>query len=317
MGGRCLCTHLTFVVIPLIITHMNTQTAPGGSANLARLLEIWTASLRSRSPNTARSYHHCVRRFLDELTGELREEDVATYLDSLADLAPASRAHHVSAVRSFLKFAQGQGAIERSPVDLLVRPRVSVTSLNRYLDEDELRKLVAAARKLGPRHFAAVLLLAGTGIRVGEASTARWRDLFRDPQGRLGLRVVGKGGKERVVKIRDDVFAALIALHGTDKLDARDDHPVLPSTRAGGTVGYSQQGLWNLVAQAVEQAGIDKPASPHWLRHTHATLAAHGGASSFEIRDALGHSRLETSQRYVHAARGLEKTTVDALPAFE
>lgn len=292
---------------------MTTQKEPSGRAKLARLLEIWSASLRSRSTNTARSYHHCVSRFLEEVDGELTEEDVAGYLDSLQELAPASRAHHVSAVRSFLKFAQGQGAIERSPVDLLVRPRVTVTSLNRYLDIDEIRRLVAAARTLGPRHYAVVMLLVGTGVRVGEASGATWRDLFRDPDGRLGLRVLGKGGKERVVKIRDDVFAAVAALHGSEQLNQRDQTALLPSSRGG---GYSQQGLWKLVNEAVDAAGIDKPASPHWLRHTHATLAAHGGASAFEIRDALGHSRLETSQRYVHAARGLEHTPVDSLPAF-
>jgi len=292
---------------------MGNLQAVNESANLARLLEIWASGLRSRSPHTARSYHHAVRRFLDRLGEKLIEEDVAEYLDSLGDLAPASRAHHISAVRSFLKFAQGQGAIDRSPVDLLVRPRVTVTSLQRYLDEGELKQLVAAAKKLSPRHHAVVMLLAGTGIRVGEASGASWRDLFRDPDGRLGLRVLGKASKERVVKIRDDVFQALAALHGADKLDARDTRPLLPSSP---TRSYSQQGLWKLISEAVVVAGIDKPASPHWLRHTHATLAAHGGASAFEVRDALGHARLETSQRYVAAARGLEKTTVDSLPAF-
>jgi site-specific recombinase XerD len=216
----------------------------------------------------------------------------------LKALAASSRAHHVSAVRSFLRFCREQGALDRAPSDLLVRPRVAVASFNRYLDLDELRRLVAAARELSPRHFAAVMLMAGTGLRVAEAAAAEWRDLSHDPEGRLGLRVVGKGSKERVVKVRDDVFSALVALHGNDALDA--SLSLLVNSRG---TAYSTRGLHKLVIQASWKAGIDKPVSPHWLRHSHATLAAVGGASGFTVQVSLGHSRLETSQRYVHWAR--------------
>ncbi len=147
---------------------------------------------------------------------------------------------------------------------------------------------------------------------MSELVNAERRDLFEDPEGRLGLRVVGKGGKERVVRIRDDLFSVLSALRGSDALDARDRSPLLPSSRG---TAYSTRGLHKLVSQATEQGGVHKPVSPHWLRHTHATLAASGGASAVVIQASLGHSRLETSQRYIHWARGLEETTVDSLPA--
>lgn len=284
-------------------------------SELASLLGPWLATLRMRSAHTARSYKHAVDGFLAALPdgGELSTELVGPYLDSLGALAPASRAHHVSAVKSFLRFAQRQGAIAESLLDMLVRPRVTVMSFNRYLDEDELRRLVQASHELGPRHFGAVMLLAGTGVRVGEAVGACWRDLFRDPEGRLGLRVVGKGSKERVVRVRDDVFAALAELHGSAELDGRDTTPVLPDSRG---TAYTTRGLHKLITQATAAAQIAKPVSPHWLRHSHATLAALGGASAFAIQSSLGHARLETSQRYVHWAKGLAETTVDSLPAF-
>lgn len=281
---------------------------------LRPLLRPWLTLLRVRSEHTARSYEWCVTRFLDELgdESEITPEVVAGYMESLDGLASASVAHHVSAVRSFLKFAQRQGVIERSPVDLLVRPRVQVVSFSRYLELEEMRALVAAARELGPRHYACVMLLLGTGIRVGEASKAVWRDLFRDPGGRLGLRVVfAKGGKQRVVKLRADVFDALAELHGGGQLDARDATPLLP-TLAGSA--YTTRGLFWLFESAVKRAGLSKSASPHWARHSHASHSAYGGASAFEIREALGHARLETSQSYVTWARGLERTTVDSLP---
>jgi integrase/recombinase XerD len=302
---------------------MSTTDVITSKSELQTLLQPWVATLRQRSANTARSYEQAVSNFLDQLPdkGPIGPEQIAAYLDSLSGLAPATRAHHISAVKSYLRFGQRQGAVATSILDYLVRPRVTVTSFNRYLTLEELVRLIAAARELGPRAYAAVMLMAGTGVRVEEAATTVWRDLFRDPQGRLGLRVLGKGSKERVVAIREeDVFAALVALHGSDKLDARDTTPLLPS-RLGRA--YTTRGLRKLIVTAGELAKLDKHVSPHWLRHTHGTLAAlgpngdgRGGASAFAIQASLGHARLETSQRYVHWARGLEETSVSSLPSF-
>lgn len=288
--------------------------ADATGATLSPLLEPWTRSLAGRSKHTARSYEACVSRFLEAVGDEpLGPQSLGRYLADLdaAGLAPASRAHHVSAVRSFLRFAQRQGLIDPGPLDLLVRPRVAITSMNRYLDEGELRRLLAAARELGPRHEAVCALLALTGLRITEAADAEWRHLFRDPDGRLGLLVVGKGGKERVVKVADPLFVILAARHGADHLDARDRSPLLVDARGS---AYTSNGLWRLVRAAVDAAGIDKPASPHWLRHSFATLAARGGASAYTVQASLGHARLETAQRYIHWARGLADQAVDHLP---
>jgi integrase/recombinase XerD len=274
--------------------------------------DAWIAGLESRSINTARSYRQAVERFLEHLAGgEFSNETVAGYMRSLNDLAPASRAHHISAVRSFLKWARYQGILDERPEHLLRRPRVTVTSYGRYLNLHELQALVDAAADLSPRHHAAVLTLAMTGLRVSELVQAEWRDLFEDPEGRIGLRVLGKGDKERVIRIREDLLEVLSELHGSPDFDATDRAPLLPSSRAS---AYSARGIHKLIAQVTEAAGIKKPVSPHWLRHTHATLAAAGGAPAVVIQASLGHARLETSQRYIHWARGLEETTVDSLP---
>ncbi len=115
------------------------------------------------------------------------------------------------------------------------------------------------------------------------------------------------------MRVRDDLFAALSELRGSSQLDATDKSPLLPS-RDG--TAYSTRGVHKLIAQATEASSVTKPVSPHWLRHTHATLAASGGASAVVIQASLGHAHLETSQRYIHWARGLEETTVDSLPAI-
>src|SRR5262249_33966129 len=150
------------------------------------------------SENTARKYESAVVRFLDEIGDrELQPDVLVEYTQSLHDLAPSSQAAHISAARSFLRVAQSQGLIPRSPVEWLRRPKVQVSPYGKWLDLDELSRLAAAARQLGPTYVALLALLWTTGLRVSEAAGARWCDLYADTEGRIGLRVMhAKGGKE-------------------------------------------------------------------------------------------------------------------------
>lgn len=289
-------------------------------AQLEPLLRPWVTALRQRSEATARGYETAIRQFLEVLGDrELDPAAVSDYLDSLEPLAPASRGSRISAVRSFLRVAQDAGVVSRSARDFLIRPSVAVTSYNRYLDLDELRELIAAASQLGSKHRAVVLALWTTGLRRSELAGAQWRDVYRDPNGLTGLRVVGKGGMERVVLIHPDVLEALATIRvgahpGSDELDAADRSALIPSPRGDGTRGYSDWGIWSLFRAAVKKAGLTKDASCHWARHSYGTWCAHGGASPYQLRFAMGHSSIETSVRYVHAARGLlDAPTVPAL----
>jgi integrase/recombinase XerD len=278
--------------------------------------EAFIESLRTRSQHTARSYGHCIRRFLTMVgkpLSELSVADAAGYLASIDGLSPASKAHHISAVRSFLRFLQGQGIIPTTPLDVLRRPRVAITSMTRYLTQEEAETLLVGAAKVSRQCHLACAVMLLTGVRVAELAQAQWRHLFRDPEGRLGLLVVGKGGKERVVKVRDDLFRLLCEersqLSLPTDLDARDTSALVPNTRGR---PYHTRTLHKLVARAAEKAGLQKVVSPHWLRHSFATLAALGGAPAFQLQQDLGHARLETSQRYVHWATGLRDSAVDA-----
>jgi integrase/recombinase XerD len=278
------------------------------------------ASLQARSPHTARSYRQAVERFLahvDKPVEKLTVQDALAYVGKLSQdaLSRASVAHHISAVRSFLRHCQGLGLIRQTPLDALKRPRVAITSMNRYLDTAEAQKLLVGARQVSPQAHAAVALLLGTGLRVSELAAAQWRHLFRDPQGNLGLLVVGKGGKERVVAIRDDVWRVLVAERQrrglTAELSARDTSPLVADAR--GTPATTMT-IWRWVRASAQAAGLDKPLSPHWLRHTFGTLAALGGAGAFAIADAMGHAQITTRQRYVHWAKGLADSAAHQLP---
>src|SRR5437870_3172804 len=126
-------------------------------------------SLRVRSEHTARSYAFCIDRFLkavDKPVPEVTITDAARYLGTLDGLSPASKAHHISAVRSFLKFLQSQGVIPTTPLDLLRRPRVAITSMTRYVTAAEAEKLLAAAAGVSGQCYLAVTAMLLTGLRV-------------------------------------------------------------------------------------------------------------------------------------------------------
>src|SRR6266487_565326 len=128
-------------------------------------------SLRVRSEHTGRSYAFCIDRFLkavDKPVAAVTITDAAHYLATLDGLSPASKAHHISAVRSFLKFLQSQGVIPTTPLDLLRRPRVAITSMTRYLTEEEAEKLLDAAADVSSPCYLAVTALLLTGMRVSE-----------------------------------------------------------------------------------------------------------------------------------------------------
>ena len=279
--------------------------------------EAFIESLKVRSEHTARSYGYCIGRFLKMVGKPLQDlnvVDAAGYLASLDGLSPASKAHHISAVRSFLKFLQGHGVIPTTPLDVLRRPRVAITSMTRYLPQEEAERLLAGARKVSRQCYLACAVMLLTGMRVSELAQAQWRHIFHDPEGRLGLLILGKGGKERVVKIRDDLFGVLCLERRRRRLptdlDGRDASPLVASR---GGRPYHTRTLHKLVARAADKAQLKKPVSPHWLRHSFATMAALGGAPAFQLQQDLGHSRLETSQRYIHWAVGLRESAVDKI----
>jgi integrase/recombinase XerD len=283
-------------------------------------VRAWVAGLRAGSPHTARSYQDAVERFLAYVGKPVEEvtvRDAMAYIGTLADngLARASVAHHISAVRSFLRHCQALGILPQSPLDALKRPRVAITSMNRYLTPEECQRLLPGARQVSQGAHTAVAILLGTGLRVAELAAAQWRHVFEDPQGNVGLLVAGKGGKERVVAIRDDLWRILVEERRRRSLPTElcaSDASPLVADRDG--TAPSTMTIWRWVRASAAVAGIDKPLSPHWLRHTFGTLTALGGANVFQIQQAMGHSAITTSQRYVHWARGLADSAAHRLP---
>ncbi len=186
-----------------------------------------------------------------------------------------------------------------------------------WLTQAEIRQLLRALPrqagnpKIAARNTAIIVLMVTCGLRRDEISAATWGDLGRQG-GHPVLRVHGKGEKMRVVKLPD------MAVEAIDNW--RPHHPLPEGNRAiftriwkGGTVTtnpITDRAVWIVVQQAAEAAELPK-VSPHDLRRSFARGAYEAGVSFELIRQALGHSNIATTERYVNSVLELDRAATD------
>lgn len=270
-----------------------TETAliPAGTTN-TQILAMW---LHGRPATTKRAYGADVARFLAFVGKGLDAitlADVQAFADTLADLAPASRARKLAAVKSLLAFAHRLGAT-RFDVGRAVRvPPVRNQLAERIMPESAVHRLLALTDD--PRNRAMLRLLYASGIRVSELCGLRWGDLQERDGGAGQMTVHGKGAKTRHVLLPAPVWDDLQALRG----DALDADPVFRS-RQGSPLSPSQ--VWRITKAAAQRAGLPAAVSPHWLRHAAASHSLDRGAPAHLVMATLGHSSLATTGRYAHA----------------
>jgi len=270
----------------------------------------WLAAERRAAPNTLKAYRADLAGFLGFLTRHLgMEPDGATLLalrpaDLRAFLAHraadgvshATRARELAAVRGMLRFLGRQAGVAPAALAGLRTPRARAP-VPRALGEGEAADIAAhggdTARTpvLAARDVALFTLLYGCGLRIGEALALDLRDA---PRAGTGLRVRGKGGKERIVPVLPVVEAAVAAwilLHPSPRPDA----PLFLGARGGRLdPAVAQKAL----REYRRLAGLPEHATPHALRHSFATHLLAAGADLRVIQDLLGHASLSTTQRY-------------------
>ncbi len=285
---------------------------------MKRLIERYLEHLqdeRGLSAHTLRAYHADLDRFLDFLAFDFLARDAAEIrpgdVDALAVrsfLAHLSRegvgrrtqARALSSVRGLLKFACREGLIAENPAASVRTPK-QPRKLPRHLRPGEIEELIEAAdggEPLELRDRAILELLYATGLRVGELVSLDWTDL--DLEGRV-LRVVGKGGKERMVPFgrmaADSLGAWLGAWDDLRKEGATDGEPVFLNQRG---TRLTDRSVRRILDRYTRDAAIAAGVHPHTLRHTFATHLLEGGADLRSIQELLGHSSLSTTQKYTH-----------------
>jgi integrase/recombinase XerC len=283
------------------------------TADAARVAFLaWMEQERHAPANTVEAYSRALAGFLGFLTkhlgGEpdlvalagLRAADVRGWLAALSNqgLVAASRAQHLSAVRSFFRYLARRHGLDITAVRLVATARAQ-PALPRALTVDQARDVtdhvdsVSDNPALQARDIAFFSLLYGSGLRIAEALGLNVRDATA-MRSSLTLTVIGKGSKTRIVPVLPAVRQAVDAWMAVHP-DRQPDSPLFLGARGAR--------LDPAVAQKVMRtyrrlAGLPEHATPHALRHSFATHLLASGSDLRSIQDLLGHASLSTTQRY-------------------
>jgi integrase/recombinase XerC len=294
---------------------------------------------RNASPHTVRAYESDISQFLvfvaserAALVSKLSPADVnptavRLYLAELGRRGDArsSMARKLSGLRTFLRYLRREGLLDSDPSGFAVAPRRDQT-LPAHLSEDEMTRLLempSTADPLGRRDRAILELFYASGLRLSELVGIDLEDV--NLASRL-VRVMGKGGKERMVPFNHSTEQALrLWLKDRSELRTKNQPPRPPrgerrsNSPRGSTrniearaslsdplfVNYrgtrlSGRSVHRLVLRYVSQCSTRFGISPHALRHSFATHLLQRGADLRAIQELLGHASISTTQRYTH-----------------
>ncbi len=268
---------------------------------------------RGLAGNTLSSYRRDLRRYLTYLTGrgvtdlaQVGEQHVSGFLMHLregdedhAPLSATSAGRTVVAVRGLHKFAVTDGWTRTDPA-AGVKPPAATKRLPKALPVADVERILDAAGAPGTalalRDRALLETLYASGARISEAVGLDLDDTDLE----LGsVRLMGKGGKERVVPIGR---LATEALEGY----LRRARPILVAGGTGSPAVFlnsrggrlSRQSAWTVLVRAADRAGVTSEVSPHTLRHSFATHLLEGGADVRTVQELLGHASVTTTQVY-------------------
>ncbi|WP_136515713.1 tyrosine recombinase XerC [Geomonas edaphica] len=211
--------------------------------------------------------------------------------------AKSSIGRKLSAIRALFRYLMREGQVEKNPAELVSTPKKE-KRLPFHLNIDQVEALVEAPRGgdiLSLRDRAVLETLYSCGLRVSELTGMNVGDL--DLPGAL-VRVLGKGGKERIVPVGScarDALAAYLEERG----NPQSSDPLILNARGG---RLTRRSIARIVDAHMLLIAAMRKVSPHTLRHTFATHLLEGGADLRAIQELLGHASLSTTQKYTHVS---------------
>jgi integrase/recombinase XerD len=261
------------------------------------------------SKNTLVSYRRDLSKVAAWLTRRELSLFTATHADLLAFLAQqassmkaTSTSRLLSSLCRFYQYAVRQGTIQADPSLQIERPKLP-RGLPKSMTEAEVEALLNAPEgntALGLRDRAMLETLYASGLRVSELVNLKLAEVSLD----MGVvRVMGKGSKERLVPLGEEALDGLTRYLTEARaalLKGKQADALFVTARAA---AMTRQMFWYLIKRYAVRAGIQKPLSPHTLRHAFATHLLNHGADLRVVQMLLGHADISTTQIYTHVAR--------------
>lgn len=290
---------------------------------------------RRLASKTVEAYERDVRQFLGFLSqhagepigvaalGDLKITDIRSFLAYRRNdgTGATSLARSLAGLRSFFAYLRKQKIADVTAANALSTPK-RPKRLPRPVDAGEAQAMLEEALDpnaetepwVGSRDAAVLGLLYGCGMRISEALGLKLHDVVALKAGMI--RVVGKGGKERIVPVLPAVFEAVeiyckICPY-TASAGGQDMTPLFFGVRGG---PLSARVVQKAVVDLRYRLGLPESATPHALRHAFATHLLAGGGDLRTIQELLGHASLSTTQVYTQVdTRHLLKVYENAHP---
>lgn len=289
---------------------------------LPRFLEFLKLN-RNVSRHTLRAYRSDLWQFVEfskERVGRPITTDdfdhrlVRSFLANLYENghSRASSARKLASVRSFARYLRNEGHLEHDFGGLVSTPKLA-RRMPTHLDPDEISVLLESPdldTSLGRRDRAILELFYASGLRLSELVSLDVDDVnLRDQL----VRVLGKGGKERVIPFNQSASDAIrsylkdhrVLVNSSNETLGQACHPRTTVVSMPLFVNYrggrlSSRSVDRLVRKYAVQSSARLGISPHALRHSFATHLLERGADLRAIQELLGHARVSTTQRYTH-----------------
>jgi len=274
---------------------------------------LYLLAERGLAKNSVEAYIRDIIQFFeytDKDPVKTETGDISRFLYSLkkSRLRPRSIARKLSSIRVFYKFLFSEGYIDHDPSELIETPSIPVY-IPVVLEVYEIEKIIDAvdtSEPLGLRDLACIETLYGCGLRISELLSLRMEDVFLEDG---FIRVIGKGGKERLVPLGGRAKKAILDyLEKGRPFFEKTKNPLLFLSKRGKKI--SRMGFWKRLRKYVDMAGIKKHVTPHTFRHSFATHLLEGGADLRAVQLMLGHSDISTTQIYTHLSREYLKEIV-------
>lgn len=290
------------------------------------LVDQWCVHLagqRGRSPHTVRAYRGDVEDLLGYARARGADDPEGLTLTVLrgwlADqtsrgMSRSSVARRAAAARGFTQWLYERGLTQSDGGARLASPRLP-RSLPGVLSAAQVAELLddsaAAAADDDPvalRDHALIEMLYGTGVRVSELACSDVDDV---DDARRTMRVMGKGGKERMVPFGIPAHTALMRWRdfGRPALVGPHSRAALFLGVRGGRIDVRT--IREVVRTSAQRALPDTPLSPHGLRHSAATHILEGGADLRAVQELLGHASLGSTQIYTHVSVERLRAVID------
>lgn len=288
---------------------MTLEISPAARHALANWLDA-TRALKGAADNTIEAYRRDVLDFIVFLTlhhaepqgltplARVTTSDMRGWMAGLRAGGCASRsvARKLSAVKSFYRWLAEREGFEPTAV-LSARAPKFQKKLPRPLTEDAARAMIdtvgmqARDGWQAARDIAVITLLYGCGLRISEALGLTGRAL---PLGET-MRIIGKGGKERIVPVLPVARQAVDTYLRLCPYPTEPDAPLFRGARGG---ALNPRLIQKATEKARMQLGLPASATPHAMRHSFATHLLSAGGDLRAIQELLGHASLSTTQAY-------------------